>query len=103
MQTKITKLLDSKKIKYKLLPHSKPALTCEEAAKERNVPLDQMIKCILLVDKKINFYLVCISSDKQLDTQKVRKKLNCSRLSFASKEQLAPKLLFLHLALKKVL
>ena len=88
METKITQLLDSKEIKYKLLPHEKPVFTCEDAAKERNVPLDEMIKCILLVDKKKNYFLVCITSEKRVDTEKVREMMNCKRLSFASEQEI---------------
>ncbi len=88
METKIIQLLDSKRIRYKLLPHEKPVFTCEDAAKERNVPLDQMIKCILLVDKKKKYFLACITSEKKIDTQKVRTILICSRLSFASEQEI---------------
>ena len=88
METKITQLLDSKGIKYKLLPHERPVFTCEDAAKERNVPLNEMIKCILLFDKKKHYFLACISADKMIDTQKVRDMMNCSRLSFASEQEI---------------
>ena len=44
METKVIRLLKSKKIEYKLLSHERPAFTCEDAAKERKVPLDEMIK-----------------------------------------------------------
>ncbi|MCD6478720.1 MAG: YbaK/EbsC family protein [Candidatus Diapherotrites archaeon] len=88
METKITQLLDSKGIKYRLLPHEKPVFTCEDAAKERNVPLDEMIKCLLLVDKKKNYFLACIPADKMVDTRKVRDIMGCSRLSFASEQEI---------------
>jgi prolyl-tRNA editing enzyme YbaK/EbsC (Cys-tRNA(Pro) deacylase) len=88
METRITHLFDSKRIKYSLLSHEKPVFTCEDAAKERKVPLDEMIKCILLVDKKKNYFLACITADKMIDTQKVRAIMNCSRLSFASKQDI---------------
>lgn len=88
METKITKLLDSKGIKYKLLPHEKPVFTCEDAAKERNVPLNEMVKCILLVDKDKKYFLACIISEKRVDTQKIREIMGCSRLSFASEQQI---------------
>ncbi|MBI4453345.1 YbaK/EbsC family protein [Candidatus Woesearchaeota archaeon] len=88
IETNVTKLLDSKGIKYKLLPHTKPVFTCEEAAKERNVPVDEMIKCILLVDKEKKYYLACLTSDKKLNPQKVRELVGCSRLSFAPKNDI---------------
>lgn len=88
METKVTRLLDSKGIEYRLLPHEKSVFTCEDAAKERDVPLGEMIKCILLVDKKKNYFLVCITADKMVDTEKVREKVNCKRLSFASAQEI---------------
>lgn len=88
METKITQLLDSKEIKYKLLPHEKPVFTCEDAARERKVPLDEMIKCILLVDKKQKYFLACLTSDKRVEPQKVREIMGCSRLSFATEPEI---------------
>jgi prolyl-tRNA editing enzyme YbaK/EbsC (Cys-tRNA(Pro) deacylase) len=87
MDTPITKFLDSKGIPYRFLPHKKPAFTCEDAAKERGVPLGEMVKCILLVDKKKSPFLVCMASNKMIDTKAVRAFLGCLRLSFASKEE----------------
>ena len=88
METEVTRLLDGRGIEYRLLPHKKPAYTCEAAAVERNVPLDEMIKCILLVDRKKNYYLVCIAADKRVDTKRVRGIVESSRLSFASGEEI---------------
>src|SRR3989344_2076920 len=88
MKTKITEFLDKKNIKYKVLNHSKEVYTCEEAAKERNVPLDEMVKCILLKSKDKFYFLACLLADKQIEPNKVREILNSKRLSFASKEEI---------------
>ncbi len=87
-RSKVIQLLDSMEFKYRLLPHAKPAYTCEAAAAERNVPLDEMIKCILLVDRKKNYYLVCMTADEMVDTAKVRAFMDSSRLSFASEGEI---------------
>jgi len=87
MQTKITKLLDSKGIEYRILPHGKPTFTCEEAAEERKVPLEEMVKCILLVDKNGKYFLACMTAEKMLDTQRLRELVDCKRLSFASEHE----------------
>lgn len=84
METKVTALLNSKGLSYKLLYHTKQVFTCEEAAKERKVPLNEMIKCILLVDKQKNYFLACLTAEKMLDPKKVSALMNCARLSFAS-------------------
>ena len=88
MDTKITQLLDSSGIKYRFLPHAKPVFTCEDAARERSVPLDEMIKCILLVDKRKKYFLACTTSDRMVDTEKIRRLIGCSRLSFASGQEI---------------
>jgi len=88
METKVTKYLDELNISYRLLPHKKPVYTCEDAAKERNVPLNEMIKCILLVDKGKKYILACCPADKRVDLDKIRATLNCKRLSFASEKEI---------------
>ena len=89
MQTKVTQLLDDSNITYKSLPMETPAFTCEEAAAGRGVPLEEMVKCILVKDKKNNFYLACLLAPDKLDTKKLRSFLDCSRLSFSSKEEIS--------------
>ena len=88
IETRATKLLDAKGINYRLLPHNKPAFTCETAAKERGVPLDEMVKCILLVDKDKNYFLACMTSEKRVDTKKLRELVNSKRLSFSSEKEI---------------
>jgi len=88
LASKILQLLDSEGIEYRLLPHASPAYTCEAAAEERKVPLGEMIKCILLVDRKKGYYLICTSADRMVDTKKARNMLNSTRLSFASAHQI---------------
>lgn len=91
-KTKVTELLDSKGINYRLLPHNNEVFTCEEAAKVRGVVLDEMVKCILLVDKDEKYVLAALIADKKLDPNKVRELTNMKRLSFAAKEQIKEKL-----------
>ena len=51
IRTKIIDLLDTHKISYRLLQHSEPVFTVEEAAAQRGVSKDEMVKSILLRDK----------------------------------------------------
>jgi len=89
MQTKITELLSKNNISFRLLPCSKPVFTCEEAAQQRGISINEMIKCILLVDKDKKYFLACLQGDKQLDPNKVRELVECKRLSFASKQEIS--------------
>lgn len=88
MDTKATKRLDEQGISYERLRHSEPALTCEKAAEERKRPLGEMVKCILVVDKKRRYYLACTLADARLDTKKLAAVLECSRLSFADEGEI---------------
>ncbi len=88
MPTRVTGLLDTGGINYRLLPHKKEVFTCETAAEERGVPLDEMVKSILLVDTKKNYFLACATSEKRIDTKKVKELLNCKKLSFASEKEI---------------
>lgn len=87
-KTKVTELLDSKGIKYRLLPHDKEVFTCGEAARIRGVVLDEMVKCIMLVDKDGKHVLACLLADKKLDPSRAREIAGTQRLSFATKEQI---------------
>ena len=84
----IEHFLSSQGIRYRVLAHTKPVFTCEEAALARNVPLGEMIKSILLVDKQKNYCLACLPADKPLDPQSVRAITGMQRTSFASKEEI---------------
>ncbi len=51
VNTKVTHLLDSHHISYRLLPHSEPVFTVATAAAQRGVVLEEMVKSILLREK----------------------------------------------------
>ena len=89
--TKITQLLDLQNIPYRVLPHSEPVLTVEMASAQRGVVLEEMVKSILLRErKKHRFVMACVSGDSRLDPQAVRTHLPeaWKRLSFASAEEI---------------
>lgn len=79
---KVTEFLDFRGIKYKLVMHSKPVFTVEEAAKERGIIKNEMVKSIVVTDGK-DVFLACIPGDKRLDLEKLRSYLRCGRLSLA--------------------
>ncbi|MDM8526922.1 YbaK/EbsC family protein [Anaerolineales bacterium HSG24] len=77
-------------VSYRLLPHKKIAKTVELAVEERGVPVEEMVKCILLKDKKGRFVLACLTGEATLNTQAVRKyEDGLTRLSFASPEEIS--------------
>jgi prolyl-tRNA editing enzyme YbaK/EbsC (Cys-tRNA(Pro) deacylase) len=90
--TKITRFFDSLGISYRVLPHSRPVFTVEMAATQRGVVLEEMVKSILLRErKKHRFVMACVCGDSRLDPQAVRAYLpgEWKRLSFASAEEIS--------------
>jgi prolyl-tRNA editing enzyme YbaK/EbsC (Cys-tRNA(Pro) deacylase) len=89
--TQITQYLDSKNIPYRILPHSEPVFTVEMAAAQRGVVLEEMVKSILLRERrKHRFVMACVTGDSLLDPQAVRAHLpgEWKRFSFASGEEI---------------
>lgn len=89
METKITALLDTHNIPYRVLPHTEPVYTVEAAAAQRGVVKDEMVKSILLRERKGGRYVMaCVAGDARLNPQAVRAHLpdDWKRLTFASAE-----------------
>ena len=89
-RTKITDLLDEHNIPYRLLPHNEPVFTIETAAAQRGVVREEMVKSILLKEKKGRYVMACLSGDARLDPKAVRTHLggDWKRLTFASGEEI---------------
>jgi prolyl-tRNA editing enzyme YbaK/EbsC (Cys-tRNA(Pro) deacylase) len=90
--TKITQLLDSQNVSYLVLPHTEPVFTVEMAAAQRGVILEEMVKSILLRERrKHRFVMACVPGDAQLDPQAARAHLpgDWKRLSFATREEIS--------------
>ena len=84
MKTAVTDLLDAHGIAYRELPHDSEVLAVEAAAQQRGVNPDEMIKSILLRDKKKRYVMACVLGFDKLNTQALRDYAEVSRLSFAS-------------------
>lgn len=83
MQTSVICYLEQEGVDYRLLPHSKPAKTIEEAAQERGVNPEQMVKSILLRDMGGFHVLACVPGPAQVDPRKVREMFGCRRMTCA--------------------
>jgi len=90
-KTRITDFLDAHGIIYTLLPHSEPVFTVEAAAAQRGVVKEEMVKSILLRERKKHRYVMaCVTGESRLDPQAVRDYLSgeWKRMSFASAEEI---------------
>ncbi|MEW5961377.1 MAG: YbaK/EbsC family protein [Chloroflexota bacterium] len=93
LKTKIIDLLEAQRIAYRLLPHTEPVFTVEAAAAQRGVVKEEMVKSILLREKKGQRYvLACVTGPARLDPQAVRACLPAAddwkRLTFATAEEI---------------
>ena len=83
---KIKEFLDKNKVKYKLFSHRK-VHTSEEASKERNVPLLQGVKSLLLITHEKEYILCLVSGDKKIKLKELRNILNTKDIKLAGHEE----------------
>lgn len=89
-QTKVIQRLERLSIRYRLLPHAEPVFTVEAAAEQRGVVKEEMVKSILLRDRKGRYVMACVTGDAMLDPRAVRDALGpgWGRFSFASEQEI---------------
>jgi prolyl-tRNA editing enzyme YbaK/EbsC (Cys-tRNA(Pro) deacylase) len=91
VDTPATRLLAEQGVAYTLLPHIKPVFTVAEAAEQRGVLAEEMVKSILLRESGGRRYVMaCILGPHRLDHRAVRQHLpgDWARLSFAGDEEI---------------
>jgi prolyl-tRNA editing enzyme YbaK/EbsC (Cys-tRNA(Pro) deacylase) len=88
--TEVIRTLDANGISYRLLPHDEPVFTVEAAAEQRGVIKEEMVKSILLRDRKGKHVMACVTGDARLNPHAVRAFLGegWGRFSFATGEQI---------------
>lgn len=87
--THITQFLDSQQVNYRLLPHQTPATTIEDAAKQRGIREEQMVKCIVLKDMSNRYAIACAPGNQSVDPKKVRALLEWRRMTCVSMNEVA--------------
>jgi Cys-tRNA(Pro)/Cys-tRNA(Cys) deacylase len=88
-RTGVMQRLETAGVSVRRLPHLREARTVAMAAEERGVPEHEMIKCILLKDRRERFVLACLAGNAELDPQRVREVWpEFSRLSFSSPQEI---------------
>lgn len=90
ISTRVTETLQRLGIEFRVLPHSKPVFTCEEAASERGVPLAEMVKCMVFIDKgSRRVLLACVPADKRVALNRLKHAANMKSFAAASVEEIA--------------
>ena len=81
LDTNITRYLNAQRVSFRVLPHQSPATTIEDAAKQRGILPEQMVKCIVLRDMGNLYALACVPGDRLADPKRVRSLLRCRRMT----------------------
>ncbi|MYM60859.1 hypothetical protein GTG28_16650 [Vibrio sp. OCN044] len=88
LDTTITRYLNAQRVSFRVLPHQSPATTIEDAAKQRGILPEQMVKCILLRDMGNLYALACVPGDRLADPRRVRSLLGCRRMTCVDKSDI---------------
>lgn len=87
LSTPILRYLEQYNVDYQLLPHHTPAISIEDAAQQRGINTEQMVKCLLLRDMSDRLALACVPGNRHVDPKKVRAHLNWRRMTCVAREQ----------------
>jgi len=87
-KSKVLALLDEMQISYQIINH--PAVfTIEEMERLQIAHMDKVVKNLFLRDdKKRNYYLIAMKSNKSANLKELRHKIESKPLSFASEDDL---------------
>jgi prolyl-tRNA editing enzyme YbaK/EbsC (Cys-tRNA(Pro) deacylase) len=89
MDTHVTKVLDFLGVKYTLKTHDKDALTCEDVAREREVRLSQVLKCLVCEDDNENIYILLLPGSERLLMEKVHTVTGCRKIVLMNPNKLS--------------
>ena len=83
MYTSVMEILDEAGISYEVRPHSKSVYTVEEAARERGVRTEQIVKVMVAKRKDGAFLAALIPGHRRLDLKKLRRELGDKKIRLA--------------------
>lgn len=86
LETKVTKLLDRTKVKYKILSH-KVVFTAHDVGATTKKKLGEIAKVVLVRADK-NFILIVLPAGKYLDFSGIKKALKAKKVSMASEKDI---------------
>jgi len=87
MKTSVICHLESTGIEYKIKRHFRDVYTCEDAARERGVKIEQIVKTMIVKKPDGELIAVLIPGNKRLNTKKLAKILGCKKVQIAPKEE----------------
>jgi Cys-tRNA(Pro) deacylase len=79
--------LRAREVPYAQVVHKKPAVSCDQVAHLRDIALENVLKCILLSDKKGRYCLACIPGNARVDIKRIEAVMRSGHLAFATPEE----------------
>ena len=92
MKDKIINFLSDKEIEYTLIEHVSDAFTCNCVAKERDMKLSQIVKCMITKDTKNEIFVLMLPGDRKLKIKKIEKILGGNRIKLMEKSEIEDEL-----------
>jgi Cys-tRNA(Pro) deacylase len=86
-ETPVTRALDGLHIPYRFFTHPGPVHSVEQAAQERGMQIDQVVRSIVFRLEQDQFLMVLVPGIHQIAWPALRKYLQRSRLTMASEEE----------------
>lgn len=86
LDTPILSVLRDAGIPFRLLPHQRAATTIQDAAEQRGVLPQQLVKSMLLRDMGGQMALACVPGTASVDPRKVRALLGCRRMTMVDSQ-----------------
>jgi len=87
MKTRAITFLESKKINFEVLNYEHEIKGAKFAAGVLNVPIEQMIKSIVIKDNNGNFYFCLMPGDMEISTKKAAKLLGAKTVDLSKQEE----------------
>ena len=92
MKTAVTDKLEALHIGYTIKHHARPVFTSEDAARERSIRLSQIVKTMLLTNRRSEIVVAVLPGDKRLDVKKLKKLTGLKDLRFMDRESVEQRL-----------
>lgn len=89
LETAVTRLLEKNGVGFRMMPHSTPATSIDDAAQQRGISPNIMLKTLLLREMGGRLFLACVPGDQQVDPKKVRAHFNCRRTTCVNATEVA--------------
>lgn len=86
IQTRAIRVLDEEGIPYQLLVHAHQAHNVEEAARERGIPMRQVVKTLLVRQPDGRHVLALVRGDQRLSLKKLARLVGVKSLDMAPPE-----------------